>query len=174
MVDLAPLVRSLGVHQFVAQIASQRQELLHMMIRLGDLSHLTDDEIGENAENTVSGILFHLSKLKNLWSDVLPVAPTRDGPSVLDRAIGSLLGVVATDVVKRVAALEVRGSDGVVGNSHELKRLLRSFVSGAVQIFDGPNGDGRSGGLGMSSRDVESFVPGWAALLLYLEEKMEI
>ena len=122
----------------------------------------------------MSGILFHLSKLATLWSDVLPVAPTRDGPSVLGRALGSLLGVVATDMVKRTAALEQRDGEGGVNNRHELKHLLRLLVDGAVQIFKRAErgkegGGGGSGpGLGMSARDLERFVPGWAALVLYV------
>ena len=161
MVDLAPLVRALGVQQFVSQIATQRQELVRMMVRLGDLSQLTDDSIGETAESAVSGILFHLSKLAGMWADVLPASPARggDGPPVLHRALGALLGVVATEVVKRAVALG--GLDTAApGNQHEVRHLLRSLVDGVPGVFDKV-----PGGSGWAGSRLASFVPGWNALV---------
>tara|TARA_B100000780_G_C21053627_1_gene423203 strand:- start:53 stop:646 length:594 start_codon:yes stop_codon:yes gene_type:complete len=193
MIDLAPPLRSDGAHAFVDQIKTQRQELVRMMVRVGDLSCLTDDAIGENAENAVSGILYHLNKLCKLWSDVLPNTNTNgslhssifngsgsgnnnntttnnggvsgDGgggsngsnsekqPAVFHRAMGALLGVVATELVKRVDAL---GTTSGKDNTHEMQHLLRILIDGALGIF----------GEGASVPPLEHFVPSWSNLMV--------
>ena len=161
MVDLAPPLRSDGASAFVDQIKTQRQELMRMMVRVGDLSCLTDDAIGENAEKAVSGILYHLNKLAKLWGDVLPVTPenvttgspggggdNEQQPAVFHRAMGALLGIVATELVKRVDALVSSGKD----NTHEMQHLLRILVDGAPGIF-----------IDESVR-LQAFVPSWSQL----------
>jgi hypothetical protein len=156
MVDLAPTLRSDGAKAFVSQIKTQRSELMRMMVRVGDLSCLTDDAIGESAENAVSGILYHLNKLSKLWEDVLPaeVGVGMDEPTVYHRAMGALLGVVITEMVKRVDALLEKSGAMKKGNYHEMQHLLNILVSQAPSIF-GEN----------CQQALESFVPSWKKLL---------
>jgi len=159
-----------------------------MMLRVGDLSCLTDDAIGENAESAVSGMVYHLKKVSNLWKDVLPNAvghnsgrgsggrgssgirgSSRNGgggsgggrsgslqasnanaaPTMYHRAMGALLGVVATELMKRVDALE---GNTTTSNKHEMQHLLKILVHEAPKVFE-------------EGAQLVDFVPNWGRLL---------
>ena len=121
-----------------------------------------------------------MSKLGKLWGDVLPnsfggggdrgggggvgeeaeegmnsvpfsMAAGKTEPTVFQRALGALLGVVAAELVKRVEALD--GSSGK-DNKHEMQHLFRILVDGAPGIFG-------VGGVGLSL----DFVPSWSQLV---------
>ena len=82
-------------------------------------------------------------------SGSLQASNANAAPTMYHRAMGALLGVVATELMKRVDALE---GNTTTSNKHEMQHLLKILVHEAPKVFE-------------EGAQLVDFVPNWGRLL---------
>lgn len=112
-VDLVPLVRKMGEDAFQLEMKKQRESILGSLMAFGDFTGLSDEDKRDEVYRGVRQGLFQLTQLSRVYKEALPVYVHKD-------AVGNLLNVLVSFVVKGIIALE----DIVSADAAELNRIL--------------------------------------------------
>ena len=112
-VDLVPMVRKMGEDAFQLEMKKQRESILGSLMAFGDFTGLSDEDKRDEVYRGVRQGLFQLTQLSRVYKEALPVYVHKD-------AVGNLLNVLVSFVVKGIIALE----DIVSADAAELNRIL--------------------------------------------------
>ncbi|XP_078282842.1 centromere/kinetochore protein zw10 homolog isoform X2 [Rhinoraja longicauda] len=123
-VDFVPSFRRLGTECFLAQLRTQRDELLERLSTARNLSSLEDADNYSAASKAVRQVIHQLKRLGKVWQDVLPV-------HIYCKALGTLLNTAITDIVNKITMLEDITSESADG----LYALCRTILEEGPGIF---------------------------------------
>ncbi|XP_032905822.1 centromere/kinetochore protein zw10 homolog isoform X3 [Amblyraja radiata] len=123
-VDFVPSFRRLGTECFLAQLRTQRDELLERLSTARNLSSLEDADNYSAANKAVRQVIHQLKRLGKVWQDVLPV-------HIYCKALGTLLNTAITDIVNKITMLEDITSESADG----LYALCRTILEEGPGIF---------------------------------------
>ncbi|XP_069750956.1 centromere/kinetochore protein zw10 homolog isoform X2 [Narcine bancroftii] len=123
-VDFVPSFRRLGTECFLAQLRTQRDELLERLSTSRNFSSLEDADNYSAANKAVRQVIHQLKRLGKVWQDVLPV-------HIYCKAVGTLLNTAITDIVNKIAMLEDITSESADG----LYSLCRTVLEEGPGIF---------------------------------------
>uniref|UniRef100_A0A4W3HEB4 Centromere/kinetochore protein zw10 homolog n=1 Tax=Callorhinchus milii TaxID=7868 RepID=A0A4W3HEB4_CALMI len=148
-VDLVPSFRRLGTECFLAQLRSQRDELLERLSNARNLSNLDDEDNYSAANKAVRQVIHQLKRLGKVWQDVLPV-------NIYCKAMGTLLNTAITEIVNKVTTLEDISSE----DADRLYSLCRTMLEEGPQIFQ-PLSDESKSKNKKYQEEVPVYVPKW-------------
>ena len=112
-VDQVPLVRTLGVECFLAEMKKQSSCLLDFLKSFGSFSGVSRDSQREVVRRSLQMALLHISKLSKVYLEVLPV-------NIHHKSVGSLLNIFVAEVIRMVVSMEDIAAD----DATELHALL--------------------------------------------------
>ncbi|XP_043937002.1 centromere/kinetochore protein zw10 homolog [Protopterus annectens] len=123
-VDLVQSFRRLGTECFLAQMRTQKAELLERLSSVKNFSNLDEEDNYMVANKAVRQVIHHLKRLGKVWQDVLPV-------TIYCKAMGTLLNTTIMEIANRVTALEdISTEDG-----DRIYSLCKIMVEEGPQIF---------------------------------------
>lgn len=123
-VDLVPGFRRLGMECFLAQMRTQKGELLERLSSARSFANMDDEENYSAASKAVRQVLHQLKRLGIVWQDVLPV-------NIYCKAMGTLLNTVIAEMIGRITALEdISTEDG-----DRLYSLCKTVMDEGPQVF---------------------------------------
>ncbi|XP_028666136.1 centromere/kinetochore protein zw10 homolog [Erpetoichthys calabaricus] len=123
-VDLVPGFRRLGTECFLAQMRTQKAELLERLSTARNFSNLDDEGAYLAASKAVKQVLHHLKRLGKVWQDVLPV-------NIYCKAMGTLLNTAISEIIHKITTLEdISSEDGDI-----LYSLCKTIVEEGPQVF---------------------------------------
>ncbi|XP_018424685.1 PREDICTED: centromere/kinetochore protein zw10 homolog [Nanorana parkeri] len=123
-VDLVPGFRRLGTETFLAQMRTQKEELLDRLSNARSFSNMEDEENYTAAHKAIRQVIHQLSCLGKVWQDVLPVA-------LYCKALGTLLNTAITEMISKITALQdISTEDG-----ERLYSLCRTMVEEGPLVF---------------------------------------
>ncbi|KAM4704305.1 centromere/kinetochore protein zw10 homolog [Rhinophrynus dorsalis] len=123
-VDLVPGFRRLGTESFLAQMRSQKGDLLERLSGARTFSNMEDEENYTAAHKAIRQVIHQLSRLGKLWQDVLPVA-------IYCKAMGTLLNTAITEMINKITVLEdISTEDG-----ERLYTLCRTMIEEGPLVF---------------------------------------
>ncbi|XP_041090797.1 centromere/kinetochore protein zw10 homolog, partial [Polyodon spathula] len=123
-VDLVPGFRRLGTECFLAQMRSQKAELLERLSTARNFSNLDDESNYSAASKAVRQVIHQLKRLGKVWQDVLPV-------NIYCKAMGTLLNTAIAEVINKITMLEdISTEDG-----DRLYSLCRTITEEGPQVF---------------------------------------
>ncbi|XP_059812824.1 centromere/kinetochore protein zw10 homolog [Hypanus sabinus] len=123
-VDFVPSFRQLGTECFLAQLCTQRDELLERLSTARNYSSLEDADNYSAANKAVRQVIHQLKRLGIVWQDVLPV-------HIYCKALGTLLNTAITDIVNKITVLEDITSESADG----LYSLCKTILEEGPGIF---------------------------------------
>ncbi|XP_051895800.1 centromere/kinetochore protein zw10 homolog [Pristis pectinata] len=123
-VDFVPSFRRLGTECFLAQLRTQRDELLERLSTARNLSSLEDAGNYSAANKAIRQVIHQLKRLGKVWQDVLPV-------HIYCKAVGTLLNTAITDIVNKITMLEDITSESADG----LYSLCKTILEEGPGIF---------------------------------------
>ncbi|XP_075047352.1 centromere/kinetochore protein zw10 homolog isoform X2 [Mixophyes fleayi] len=123
-VDMVPGFRRLGTETFLAQMRSQKGDLLDRLSNARSFSNMEDEENYTSAHKAIRQVIHQLSRLGKVWQDVLPVA-------IYCKAMGTLLNTAITEIIGKITALEdISTEDG-----ERLYALCRTMIEEGPLVF---------------------------------------
>ncbi|CAH2320133.1 centromere kinetochore zw10 homolog [Pelobates cultripes] len=123
-VDLVPGFRKLGTEAFLAQMRSQKADLLERLSSAKNFSNMEDKENYIAAHKAIRQVIHQLGCLGKVWQDVLPVA-------IYCNAMGTLLNTAIMEMISKIAALEdISTEDG-----ERLYTLCRTVIEEGPLVF---------------------------------------
>ncbi|KAM5140638.1 centromere/kinetochore protein zw10 homolog [Mantella aurantiaca] len=123
-VDMVPGFRRLGTETFLAQMRTQKEELLDRLSNARSFSNMEDEENYTAAHKAIRQVIHQLSCLGKVWQDVLPVA-------IYCKAMGTLLNTAITEMISKITALQdISTEDG-----ERLYSLCRTMVEEGPLVF---------------------------------------
>ncbi|KAM4652514.1 centromere/kinetochore protein zw10 homolog [Discoglossus pictus] len=123
-VDMVPGFRRLGTESFLAQMRSQKGELLERLSSARNFSNMEDEENYTTAHKALRQVIHQLSRLGKVWQDVLPVV-------IYCKAMGTLLNTAITEMISKMTALEdISTEDG-----ERLYTLCRTMIEEGPLVF---------------------------------------
>ncbi|XP_063799257.1 centromere/kinetochore protein zw10 homolog [Pseudophryne corroboree] len=123
-VDMVPGFRRLGTETFLAQMRSQKGDLLDRLSNARSFSNMEDEQNYTSAHKAIRQVIHQLSRLGKVWQDVLPVA-------IYCKAMGTLLNTAITEIISKITALEdISTEDG-----EKLYSLCRTMVEEGPLVF---------------------------------------
>uniref|UniRef100_A0A8C5PQB2 Centromere/kinetochore protein zw10 homolog n=1 Tax=Leptobrachium leishanense TaxID=445787 RepID=A0A8C5PQB2_9ANUR len=123
-VDMVPGFRKLGTEAFLAQMRSQKADLLERLSNAKNFSNMEDEENYIAAHKAIRQVIHQLSCLGKVWQDVLPVA-------IYCKAMGTLLNTAIMEMISKIAALEdISTEDG-----ERLYTLCRTVIEEGPLVF---------------------------------------
>ncbi|XP_072886140.1 centromere/kinetochore protein zw10 homolog [Hemitrygon akajei] len=123
-VDFVPSFRRLGTECFLAQLRTQRDELLERLSTARNFSSLEDADNYSAANKAVRQVIHQLKRLGIVWQDVLPV-------HIYCKALGTLLNTAIMDIVNKITVLEDITSESADG----LYSLCKTILEEGPGIF---------------------------------------
>ncbi|XP_053546097.1 centromere/kinetochore protein zw10 homolog [Bombina bombina] len=123
-VDMVPGFRRLGTESFLAQMRSQKAELLERLSSARTFINMEDEENYTTAHKAIRQVIHQLSRLGKVWQDVLPVA-------IYCKAMGTLLNTAITEMISKITALQdISTEDG-----ERLYTLCRTVIEEGPLVF---------------------------------------
>ncbi|CAL8365227.1 unnamed protein product [Lota lota] len=123
-VDMVPGFRKLGAQCFLAQLNTQKAELLERLSTARNFSNLDDEENYTAASKAVRQVIHQLKQLGIVWQDVLPV-------NIYCKAMGSLLNTAISEVMAKIMMLEdISSEDG-----EHLHTLCQTLIEEGPLVF---------------------------------------
>ncbi|KAG8434451.1 hypothetical protein GDO86_012719 [Hymenochirus boettgeri] len=123
-VDMVPGFRRLGTECFLAQMRSQKEDLLERLSNAKTFCNMEDEENYTTAHKAIRQVIHQLSRLGKVWQDVLPVA-------IYCKAMGTLLNTAITEIVSKITSLEdISTEDG-----ERLYTLCRTMIEEGPLVF---------------------------------------
>uniref|UniRef100_A0A8C5B8G7 Zw10 kinetochore protein n=1 Tax=Gadus morhua TaxID=8049 RepID=A0A8C5B8G7_GADMO len=123
-VDMVPGFRKLGAQCFLAQLNTQKAELLERLSTARNFSNLEDEENYNAASKAVRQVIHQLKQLGIVWQDVLPV-------NIYCKAMGSLLNTAISEVMAKIMLLEdISSEDG-----EHLHTLCQTLIVEGPLVF---------------------------------------
>ncbi|XP_059912356.1 centromere/kinetochore protein zw10 homolog [Gadus macrocephalus] len=123
-VDMVPGFRKLGAQCFLAQLNTQKAELLERLSTARNFSNLEDEENYTAASKAVRQVIHQLKQLGIVWQDVLPV-------NIYCKAMGSLLNTAISEVMAKIMLLEdISSEDG-----EHLHTLCQTLIVEGPLVF---------------------------------------
>ncbi|KAM9299225.1 centromere/kinetochore protein zw10 homolog [Gastrophryne carolinensis] len=123
-VDMVPGFRRLGTEAFLAQMRTQKEELLDRLSNARSFRNMEDEENYNAAHKAIRQVIHQLSRLGKIWQDVLPVA-------IYCKAMGTLLNTAITEMISKMIALEdISTEDG-----ERLYTLCRTMIEEGPPVF---------------------------------------
>ena len=122
--DQIPIVRQLGEDAFQVELRKQRNSILGSLKAFGDFNNVSSENKRDEVYRGVRQGLFQLTQLSRVYKEVLPAHLHKD-------AVGSLLDVLLSHVVKEVVALE----DIVSADATELHEILAIILEKGPTIM---------------------------------------
>lgn len=122
--DQIPIVRQLGEDAFQVELRKQRNSILGSLKACGDFSDVSSESKRDEVYRGVRQGLFQLTQLSRVYKEVLPAHLHKD-------AVGSLLDVLVSHVVKEIVALE----DIVNADATELHEILAIILEKGPTIM---------------------------------------
>ena len=149
-VDLILLVRRMGEDAFQAEMRKQRDSVLRTLKAFGSFAGVSEEEKRDEVYRGVRQGLFQITQLSRVYKETLPGYVHRD-------AVGNLLDVLVSYVVKGVLALE----DIVSADAGELYQVLETVLEkgASVMQWSDEEEEAKEGELLLSL-----CCPGWARL----------
>ncbi|XP_053307555.1 centromere/kinetochore protein zw10 homolog [Spea bombifrons] len=123
-VDMVPGFRRLGTEVFLAQMRSQKGDLLERLSSAKKFCNMEDEENYTAAHKAIRQVIHQLSCLGKVWQDVLPLA-------IYCKAMGTLLNTAIAEMISKIAALEdISTEDG-----ERLYTLCRTMIEEGPLVF---------------------------------------
>ncbi|CAI9534510.1 unnamed protein product [Staurois parvus] len=123
-VDMVPGYRRLGTETFLAQMRTQKEELLDRLSNARSFSNMEDEDNYTAAHKAIRQVIHQLSRLGKVWQDVLPVG-------LYCKAMGTLLNTAITEIISKITALQdISTEDG-----ERLYALCRTMVEEGPLVF---------------------------------------
>lgn len=123
-VDMVPGYRRLGTETFLAQMRTQKDELLDRLSNARSFSNMEDEDNYTAAHKAIRQVIHQLSRLGKVWQDVLPVG-------LYCKAMGTLLNTAITEMISKITALQdISTEDG-----ERLYALCRTMVEEGPLVF---------------------------------------
>ncbi|NP_001131044.1 zw10 kinetochore protein S homeolog [Xenopus laevis] len=123
-VDMVPGFRRLGTESFLAQMRSQKGDLLERLSNARNFSNIEDEDNYTAAHKAIRQVIHQLSRLGKVWQDVLPVA-------IYCKAMGTLLNTAIVEMISKITALEdISTEDG-----ERLYSLCRTMIEEGPLLF---------------------------------------
>ncbi|XP_068096888.1 centromere/kinetochore protein zw10 homolog [Hyperolius riggenbachi] len=123
-VDMVPGFRRLGTEAFLAQMRTQKEELLERLSNAKSFSSMEDEANYTAAHKAIRQVIHQLSRLGKVWQDVLPEA-------IYCKAMGTLLNTAITEMISKITALEdISTEDG-----ERLYTLCRTMIEEGPLVF---------------------------------------
>ncbi|XP_013396329.1 centromere/kinetochore protein zw10 homolog [Lingula anatina] len=123
-VDFVPKLRRLGTECFLAQMKTQRLQLLEYLKGARGFVGVSEDKNFTDGERALKQVLHQLMLLRRVWLDVLPV-------STFNKAMGTLLNSVVTELISCVTLLEDISAD----DATQLSSLLGILPERGPELF---------------------------------------
>ncbi|XP_070566782.1 centromere/kinetochore protein zw10 homolog [Ptychodera flava] len=117
MIDLVPIYRKLASDCFLAQMRSQRSQILESLSGAAGFAQLEEDENREKSTRAVNQVLYQLNRLSSVWRDVLP-------STVYQKAISTLINMFLQEMISKIIILE----DISVNDAHQLSSLMKNVT----------------------------------------------
>ncbi|NP_001116261.1 centromere/kinetochore protein zw10 homolog [Xenopus tropicalis] len=123
-VDMVPGFRRLGTESFLAQMRSQKADLLERLSNARNFSNMEDEDNYTAAHKAIRQVIHQLSRLGKVWQDVLPIA-------IYCKAMGTLLNTAIVEIISKITALEdISTEDG-----ERLYTLCRTMIEEGPLLF---------------------------------------
>ena len=116
-VDQVPLVRQLGEECYLTEMRKQCNCILEYLKPFGGLDNVSMDSQSQLVRQGIKQVLLHLNSLSKVYAEVLP-------KEIHHKAMGALLNVLNSEMIKRVLALE----DISVDDTTELHSILNMLL----------------------------------------------
>ena len=123
-IDQVPLVRGLGEECFLAEMRKQSACLLEFLKSFGTFTGVSGDSLRPLVRQALQRALLHTSKLSKVYLEVLPVG-------IHHKAMGSLLNVLVSEVVRMVLAME----DIAAADATELHASLNLVIDKGPSVL---------------------------------------
>lgn len=161
-VDLVPGFRRLGTECLLAQMRTQKGELLERLSSARNFSNMDDEENYSAATKAVRQVLHQLKRLGIVWQDVLPV-------NIYCKAMGTLLNTVISELIGRITALEdISTEDG-----DRLHSICKTVMDEGPQVFAPLSEENKNK---KYQEEVPVYVPKWMSfkeLMLMLQASLQ-
>ncbi|XP_071789941.1 centromere/kinetochore protein zw10 homolog [Asterias amurensis] len=112
-VDLIPVFRKLASECFLAQMRTQRDQLLESLSGAGGFGQVSTDENFIACEKAIKQVLHQLGHLQRVWLNILP-------SNIYTKAMSTLINTVLIQVVEKITLLEDISAD----DAHQLYSLF--------------------------------------------------
>ncbi len=116
-IDQVPLVRQLGEECFLAEMRKQSVCISDFLNSFGTFSKVSSDEHREVVHKSLKRALLHISKLSNVYLEVLPTG-------VHHQAVGGLIEAFVSKIISLVLSME----DITADEANELHAVLNMVV----------------------------------------------
>ncbi|XP_022093272.1 centromere/kinetochore protein zw10 homolog [Acanthaster planci] len=103
-VDLIPVFRKLASQCFLAQMRTQRDQLLESLVGAEGFDQVATDDNFVGSERAIKQVLHQLGHLQRVWTDILP-------SNVYTKAMSTLTNTVLKHIVEKVTSLEDISAD---------------------------------------------------------------
>lgn len=123
-IDQVPLVRGLGEECFLAEMRKQSSCLLEFLKSFGTFTGVSSDLLRPVVRQSLQRALLHTSTLSKVYLEVLPT-------SIHHKAVGSLLNVLVSEVVRMVLSME----DIAAADATELHASLNLVIDKGPSVL---------------------------------------
>ena len=123
-IDLILFIRRLGEDAFQAEMKKQRESVLQTLKTCGNFVGVSSEDKRDDVYRAVRQGLFQITQLSRVYKETLPAHVHQD-------AVGNLLDVLVSHIVKGVLALE----DIVSADASELHHVLRIVLEKGPSVM---------------------------------------
>ncbi|CAG0887331.1 unnamed protein product [Darwinula stevensoni] len=160
-IDYVYVMQQMGSQVFLNQMKTQRQQLFDILRQHGGFTQLTQDAtIEPDVQKSMKQCLHLLSKLGNVWQEVLPC-------NVYHSSIGTLLNSVVEEVLSQVMSQE----DIPASSSTHIVAILLMLIDNSPRLFQMEGEESMANAQGLLLKNV-SLWPRFKEALVILESDL--